>query len=155
MNKIASKSKELTVQTDVQKKLSLIEEKIKNMNIISSTPFKTNGNFRFDEFSGVSTFNIHHATIIDILIKVLADISLKEEAYNKVYTEELRQKSFPVCKIFQFSVTDWRHDVKLRLNILLQQDRLKRLNEAKEKLIPFLTENDRLASALQEVDDLL
>ena len=155
MNKIASKSKGLTIQTEVQKKLSSIEEKIRNMEITSSTPFKTNGNFRFDEFSGVSTFNIQNVTIIDTLIKVLADINLKEEAYNKVYTEELQQKSFPVCKIFQFSVTDWRHDVKLRLNILLQQDRLKRLNEVKAKLIPFLTENDRLASALQEVNDLL
>ena len=80
---------------------------------------------------------------------------MKEREYNRIYTEELQQKSFPVCRIFNYSVIEWKHDIKLRLNILLQQDRLKRLNEAKAKLTPFLTENDRLASALQEVDELL
>lgn len=146
----------VALKTEMQKSLDSINEKLQAIQTIQTSPFKTNGSFMPTEFhpSG-SSVDVRTATNIKYLIWALGQIKIQSDAHEYVYQKELGLQTYPVFTTYGgYSYEDWKHDIKLRLSILMQADTVKKLNEAKAKLEQFLTQDDRLALALKEIGEL-
>lgn len=144
----------LAVRTEMQKKLSEIDEKLKEVKAIESSTFKTNGEFRFNpQYVANNPIYIFKIRDLSLLLSILAYMIEKNEHYIKA-ANVLGLKSFPAFQWMGYTYEAWEHDIKLRVAVVTQHDRTEKLKAARAKLETFLTEEDRLAIVLKEISDL-
>jgi len=100
--------------------------------------------------------NINIAGIVDInmLIRFIAYFRNMQEAYKIVDKEHNLPKGFLLKNINGYFVQDILNDLNLRLNCILNADKINILTASKAKLMPFLDEENRLINALQEINEL-
>lgn len=148
-------TKEVSVssRTKMQETLDIISEKLKNIEIKSQSPYKTNK--ILPDMFNQEKVDISTCTDITFLVNGLATLRTQKKAYDEVYSAVLEQKTFPVFKGYGgYAYEEWENDIKLRLHVVTQEDTVKKLTEAKKKLEQFLTQDDRLKMVLGEIQDL-
>lgn len=137
----------------MQDKLNAITEKLKSIEVMSQSPYKTNK--MLPHLFEHKKVDISECTDITFLVNGLATIKVQKAAYDDIYTNVLKMNSYPVFKSFGgYSYEDWENDIKLRLSVLMQEETVKKLTNAKEKLEKFLTNDDRLAIVLGEISEM-
>lgn len=129
--------------------LEAINAKLSEIKEIQQTPFKTNCQFS-QEGRENYLVDITKVRGSQKLIEIYAFIKGKEITYNESL-KELNIKEAPIPKHGKYSTDDWKHDLKLRMAIVMQHEEIERLNKAKQKLESFLTEEDQLAITLQQL----
>lgn len=126
--------------------LKIIEERISKMERIQETPYKTTGNL--NGFNSIKT-----ETSIENLIRAHSYITNKEKKYYKS-ADILGVKKAPQFTEGGGTAADWEADIKLRIQIIDQEDMLKRLTKYKEEMSKFLSDQDRKAMLMSEMADL-
>jgi hypothetical protein len=133
--------------TNVPSILQALEAKIKSLDHVSDSKYKTSGNL---EGFG----DIKKETNVGNLIKAFSSVRGRGAAYNDA-ASDLGITTFPVFEISGGSVSDWKQDITLRINILTHKETLDKLNSYKEKFQKFLSEEDQKAMLLNEMASFL
>ena len=122
--------------------LSTIREKIKSLNKIETTKFKTKMNLPgFGDLQKVDK--------VEDLIKAFSMVEGKEIAFDRA-AKSLGQ----VGGKFQEqgnSVEEWKHDINLRISILNYGEELKNLKALEKEASQFLSQEDQKAMFLQKL----
>lgn len=144
----------VAVRSQMQVKLQSIDEALAKLKVDSESPFKTNGEFKYNPYSNYGTVNIHRLGDISSLLNIYAYIKSKHDMYEEAATK-FDLKVYPAFTWMNYSLKDWEHDISVRLTLVTQHDRVKKLRDAKAKLQSFMTEEDRLAIVLKELEDIV
>lgn len=148
-------TQELTVspRNEMRETLEAINEKLKNIEIASQSQYKTSK--IVPDLLNQKKVDISECTDIPFLVNALASIKMHKAAYDEVQASVLQLKTLPVFKSYNgHTYEEWEHDIKFRVSILMQEETVKKLKEAKERLEKFLTNDDRLAIVLGEIKEL-
>jgi len=146
----------VTLRTDLQSKLATIDEKLKAIKATADSQYKTNGEFRFNpSYTVNSPIYIHKTQDLKILISALGYINKQSQAYNETASNILKLDSYPVFEWQGYSFDAWENDIQIRVAIVTQHDLINKLKTAKQKLEQFMSDEDRLAIALKDVDALI
>lgn len=106
--------------------IETINAKLDSFKHITGSSFKTSGNFE--------NINVHTETDLQTLVKVLATVNRREADYNEAVADLAKEGAItlPVLKFYGGTPNEWRHDVKLRLQIVSQKETIDALNELKK-----------------------
>lgn len=144
-------SKGLVVMNDVPKLLELLEKELKRQKTIEETPWKAGENL-----SGFG--NIRNEKMVTNLIRAASMILGKSEGYDKgIEWLELTgtEVPIPVFDIDGFSPEAWKHDLRLKIDIIEQKERTDKLKEFKEKATKFMTEDQQKLILFKEMASFL
>ena len=139
--------KGLTVKTPVPDMLATLEERIKGIKTITDTPYKTTGNLE-------SFGDIKKETKVENLIRAFSSVMGRERAYGEA-AKELGKTTFPQFEISGGDSEAWKHDIKLRISIIEQDETLKKLTTFKDKMTSFLSEEEQKGMLLKEMESYL
>lgn len=151
------KNEALTVRSAMYERLEKINLALENLETFKKTPTKTTGKFSFNPDYTTRYIDIHRENQIEKLISILGFLKKKEEEYNEAIAAiraNTPVDSFPVFSWLGYNISAWSHDIYLRVTTLNYFVRKKKLVEAKSKLETFFSEEDRLKSVIDEVDNL-
>lgn len=137
----------LTSATDVPSIIGALEAKIKSLEHITESKYKTNG-----KLTGFN--NIHEETNVGNLIKAFSFVSNKSKAYEAA-AEEMGLDSFPVFKESDSDADDWKADIMLRIAVINHKETLDKLTGYKEKFSQFLTKENQKEMLLAEMSAFL
>lgn len=146
----------IAVRTKMQESLATIETKLKAIKEVTDSGYKTNCEFRFNPaYTANAPINIATSTNLSLLINCLGYIKGQADKYREAAEKVLHLQQYPVFIWMNYSYEAWEHDFKVRIAILSQHETVNKLKKAKEKLEQFMTEEDRLALTLKEIEELL
>jgi len=143
----SSKPTELTLTTGTPDALKVINEKIAALKHIEESVYKTNG-----ELEGFG--NIKNELKLENLIRAYSVVRAKEKAYDEA-AKELGLKTFPQFSVGSGTAEDWKKDILLRIEIINHKDTLDKLTSFKTRMEGFLSEQDKKALLLKEMEDFL
>ena len=127
--------------------LAKLDEQLSQLKKIEETPYKAGTNLE-----GFGDVRVEQK--IENLGRAFSMVRGKNDAYVNAM-EELGETEYPVFTISGGTVEDWKHDIKLRLQITKQEVRSKALKEAKDKISKFMSEEEQKKSILMELGKLL
>lgn len=133
--------------TNVPGIISALETKIKELNHVTDSVYKTSG--VLEPFG-----DIKRETNVGNLIKALSSVRGRETAYNDA-AEALGLTTYPAFEINGGNSADWTQDIQLRINIITHKETLDKLNSYKEKFQKFLSEEDQKAMLMAEMASFL
>jgi hypothetical protein len=128
----------LPATSEIGKGLEKINEKLKTLKRIQESVYKTTG-----KLAGFTT-NLKDETKTTELIKMFSAVQGRAEAYDKA-AASLGYETFPVFKLEGSTVDEWRDDIKLRIDIIENKERLDELNSIKKDLEGLMDKEDKLA----------
>lgn len=86
------------------------------------------------------------------LIHAYSSVSNREKHYYEAAAElNVKGKTLPKFKLGNTSAEDWKTDIKARINVVIHQTELDKLNKMKDKLESNLSVKDKLARDLAEI----
>lgn len=130
---------------DVPQVLSLLDQEIGKLKVISESVYKTTGNL--EGFGDIKA-----ETKVENLIRAFSSVKGREEAYNKA-AKELNLSTYPQFSVSGGNAADWKQDILLRIDIITHKDKLDKLTEYKDKMSKFLSAEDQKAMLLNEMAD--
>lgn len=115
--------------------------------------WKTTGSFKYNE-NDSNTINI--LTHMDgiYLGKCLAKMKRVRKEYNETM-EELGLKTYPTCMWYGQTVDNWITDLERLVLMRLNANTIDELLKSKKELEQFLSQEDRLETALTKISGLL
>ena len=134
----------LTKGMDVPSVLQKLDEEISSLKTIVETPYKTTGNL--ENFGDITK-----ETKVENLIRAMSMVSGKEDAYNKAAVRLGLGAAYPSFSVSGGTAADWEQDIKLRIAIVQQDDKFKKLTKFKESMAKFLSEEDQKAMVVAEL----
>ena len=140
-------SLEVAVNTPTAEVLAALDAKIKSLKRIEETPYKTQGNL-----TGVC--NVKTETKIDNLIRAYASVIAREKVYVEA-AEELGHTTYNVFTVDGGTREDWKHDIKLRTDIINYDETLTKLKVYKDKMSSFLSQQEQKEMLLKEMQSFL
>lgn len=152
---MATQNKKTTVKAElavldvnnVPSIIGALEAKIKSLDHITGSKYKTNG-----KLNGFN--NIHEETNVGNLIKAFSFVSNKSKAYVAA-AEEMGLDSFPLFKESDSDVEDWKADIMLRIAVINHKETLDKLTGYKDKFSQFLTKENQKEMLLAEMTAFL
>lgn len=130
---------------EVPEVLSLLDLEIGKLKTISESVYKTSGNL--EQFG-----DIKQETKIENLIRAYSSVKGRENSYYEA-AKDLKVGTYPVFTVSGGTAEDWKQDIMLRIDIITHKDKLDKLNEYKEKMSKFLSQEDQKAMLLKEMTD--
>lgn len=140
------------VRSDMQKALDVISSKLKAIKTVTESPFKTNGDFKYSTAPNATIVKIHSLKDIRILLSILGYLTAKEQEYQNA-ARLCNLSTIPAFEWMGYGYDSWKHDLQVRSTIISQHNEVEKLKLAKSKLEAFMTEEDRLAATLKELQD--
>lgn len=102
-----------------------------------------------------NTFNISGIQDVSFAVRTLAYYQNILDTYKALDKDFTFPKGFLPKNASGVLIQDVIFDLKLKISLLLNSDKIRVLTEAKAKLLPFLDEESRFTNALVEIDKLL
>lgn len=137
----------LTIATGTPEALKAINAKIAALKHIEESVYKTSG-----ELEGFD--NIKTETKLENLIRAYSVVKFKEQAYEAA-AKDLGLKTYPQFSIGSGTAEDWKKDILLRIEIINHKETLDKLNSFKTRMEGFLSEQDKKALLLKEMEEYL
>lgn len=125
--------------------LTVLDGKIAELKTITDSVYKTTGNL--EGFGDIKA-----ETKIENLIRAFSSVNGRKKAYDEA-AAILGLTSHPQFTVSGGTVEDWEQDIKLRIEIITHKDKLDKLNEYKEKMSKFLSEEDQKAMLVNEMTE--
>lgn len=150
------KENAVAVRSEMTKTMQAIDEKLKNLKAVTDSPFKTSGQFSFSGglHSMSNTINIHKLSDLRLMLGILAALTNHKNNYDNA-AKLMEITSYPEFEWLGFPYDSWVHDIKVRLAVITHHETRSKLESAKKKLETFLTEEDRLAIVLKDINNIL
>lgn len=130
---------------DVPQVLSLLDQEIDKLKVISESVYKTTGNL--EGFGDIKT-----ETKIENLIRAFSSVKGREKAYDDA-AKHLGLTTYPAFSISGGNAADWEKDIRLRIDVITHSDKLAKLNEYKDKMSKFLSAEDQKAMLLKDMTE--
>lgn len=130
---------------EVPEVLSLLDQEIGKLKIISESVYKTSG--QLEGFGDIKA-----ETKIENLIRAFSSVKGREKAYEDA-AKDLGQVTYPQFNVSGGTAADWKQDILLRIDIITHKDKLDKLNEYKDKMSKFLSAEDQKTMLLKEMSD--
>lgn len=137
MSKQDKKANELAIPGVVQG-IELVNVELKKLKSISESVYKTPG--RITGFPN----SLQNETSISELIKMFSSVQARETAYDNAQTL-LAIDSAPVFKVDGGTAKEFEHDIKLRIAIIQNKERLDELTAIKDEYTQLMDKEDRKA----------
>lgn len=94
-----SQNTNLEIRTDLRNKISLIDAELKNAKTLSESPYKTNGEFRFNpRYTGNSPINIQKEDSLELLLSILSYLTAQSKNYIIAAEEIAKLTIYPKFK---------------------------------------------------------
>ncbi|RTK92891.1 MAG: hypothetical protein EKK64_11140 [Neisseriaceae bacterium] len=138
----------LTTNTNIPAVLETIDKALNSMSHITGSDYVTGGNI------GGFSKNLKEETDLNVLIKMAASIISRDKAYNDA-AQILQLPQYPQFKVNGNHKDEWLKDIQLRIAIITNDDKIKKLQEFKDKATQFLSEEDQKAILFKEMGDFL
>ena len=132
---------------DVASVINVLDAKIKSLDHISDSKYKTSG--KLDGFGDLKT-----ETKIDNLIKAYSSIKGRETAYNNA-AEDMGLTTYPQFEVNGSTADEWKSDIMLRIAIINHKDTLDKLTAYKEKMQQFMSKEEQKAVLMAEMAGFL
>ena len=142
----------LTVKSEMMSKLDMISQKLSQIKLVAETVYKTNGKVTFGKVGNVE-LNIFHSNDLSLLISVFGYMTTEYNEYENA-AKELNIINYPIYALNGFSYSAWKHDILIRVAQLTSKAQIEKLQKAKSVLEGYMSQDDRLAIALKEIDDM-
>lgn len=129
--------------------IQLVKDKLSQYENISDSMYKTKK--RFD------AWNIETETSIPELIKALSSIKARKTAYDAAADELVvagTLTNYPVFQIEGSTYEEWAADIALRIKIINHKQTIDKLNKVKDGLEKLMTDEDRMAILLKELENI-
>lgn len=142
---------ELSVKLPTHSLIAAVDAKIAAIKTISESPFKTGMNHPI-------MGNLKTCTSIETLLKALANVIGMEAVYNKAgkrCSEVLNNGQFPTFHLEGGTAKHWEEDIKLRIQIVQQEDTLKKLSDYRTRLSNFMSEAEKKEMLLKEIEEFM
>jgi hypothetical protein len=130
-------------KTTIPNAISAIDAQLAELTKITNCAPKTAWNL--DGFGDLSK-----ETKLENLIRAYSSIAGKEAAYHAA-AKDLQLSIYPEFTINGANKENWLHDIKLRIAVIQHETKLNKLNEYKEKLAKFMTEEDQKAMLFKDM----
>lgn len=134
-----------TVDTAIPTIVSMLEQKLTEIKKITDSPYKTSGQF---SANGI-TLDLKSETKIERLVEAFAAAKSRSKAVTDAQIE-LGVKTMSEYRVGGFPLDDWKHDIKLRIAIIEQEETTKKLSSYKEKFAALMTQEDQKALLIQQ-----
>lgn len=143
----------LQLRSELQNKLASIDAKLSKLKANAEATWRTNGEFKYNPYSSYAAINIHRNTDLYLLMSILGYILSKK---NEIETaaKVLELDNYPNFTWCGYDADSWEHDIKIRVSVITHHEKIQKLKQAKVKLQSFLTEEDKLAIVLKELEDI-
>lgn len=138
----------VAVTDNVPSVLDALNAEIASLKHIQETQYKTTG------LPGMDFGNIKEEKVLDNLYRLASALVGKKHFYEKGM-EWLGINTYPPFRWSGYSIEEWRDDILLRIAVLEHKDRLDKLNEFKDKMSKFLSEEDQKAILFKEMQAFL
>ena len=136
-----SKSTELAKITSIPEGIAKVNGLLKSLEEIQTSVFKT-GNTLMAGFPSA----VQSETNADTLVKMLSNVMLREEAYNKAADRIAKvHPSVPVFKCEGYTLSEWEADITLKLKINNTKQKYDELNAIKKEYEELMDKEDRVA----------
>lgn len=129
--------------------LEEIDKRLAKFKDLSNTEYKIGVPFQFNEIS--ETIDIQRTLNVYNLIVIVSYLVPKEKAFKDAI-KALSIKKAPAFNWQGYSVKDWIHDAKLRLEFLKQDKEQRKLLATRGELQKFLTKEDQLDAILSSLE---
>lgn len=129
--------------------LDKLDEALAKLKMVEESPYKTSGDPDLSPFGNIKT-----ELKIENLVKLYSSIKIRATAYGDAMVD-LGIETLGAFTQNGGTLDDWKHDIKLRMDIVNYQDRYNKLKEAKEKLRGFLSEEEQKLIILKSVAETL
>ena len=133
----------LSKNAEVPQVLETLEKKLASLKEIVETPYKTQGNL--EGFGDIKA-----ETKVENLIRAFSSVRGREDAYNKA-AKELSINTYPAFNISGGDAAAWKSDITLRIAIIEQKTTYDKLNNYKERMAKFLSEEDQKEMLIKEM----
>jgi len=151
MSKKATPRTALAVQDgNVFEYLEKVQKKLKEVKQITDTPYKTPG--RFTGSNGV-TLDIKSEMNVDELVRGFSSIQARIKALDEGY-ETLGFTSHKLSQVDGGSLADWTADIKLRINIINNQEKLNKLSKIKDGLTSLMDNSQKASLLMSELENM-
>ena len=130
---------------NLAKAFEVLGEKMKGVKKIQESVFKTEGR--------LSGFNksVQEETDISNLVKMAGVIVAREQQYE-AGAKALGLQTYPVFKAEKYSVNAWIEDIKLRIDIIENKDKLEKLKSLEDSIKSMMSNQDKLAIILADLE---
>lgn len=139
-----------TLQEQLQEKYDAVEKRITEIEGLKNEAYKTNCNFRYNPTNSYSSLDIDSTMNEAELIHAYAFVTNKAKQYHEA-AEAIGLAEYPVFKWCGFAPEDWQHDIKLRFKMIRHHSQLSVLKDAKQKMLPFLPQENKIKQLLLEI----
>lgn len=146
----------VVVRTEMLKKMEMIDEQLSKVKALSESPYKTNGEFRFNPaYTANAPIYVHKCSDLKLLLSILSYLTGQSNNYKFAAEEIAGLTTYPAFDWLNFGYDAWKHDLLVRISHVTQFEKINKLKKAKATLEQFMSEEDRLAIALKEIDSLI
>ncbi len=125
----------LAVVNEAPGAIDFLQERLKQLTKTVETPYKTGGKVTT---STMGTINIAEEKDVEKLVAAHAAINARAEAIQKSY-DMLGIKEHKMVKVEGYTVADWTHDIKLKIQIANEDKERKELEGLVEEAKQFIT----------------
>lgn len=101
-----------------------------------------------------NSFVISKAEKTEELIAAYGWIKRTKEAYDEA-AQELGVKQYPEKQFNGYTIDQWKKDIVLRIEFLNKHNTLEKLKELKTKAESFITQEDKKALFMQELENFV
>jgi hypothetical protein len=146
----------IDTRAKVKDALDLINEKLKAIEIISTSPLKTSGLFKWngreeDPMYGNSPLiDINKLTNVSYLLSITGFLLTRHKEYDDA-AKKLGLKAYPVFKWAGYEEDSWLNDIKIRISMIMQKDTLEKLQSQKTQLSQYISEDQRVEELLSGI----
>ena len=141
------------LQEKLQEKYDQIEAAITSLEKSKGESYKTSGAFRYNPTNSYSSVDIHSTTNVGEMIHAWAFIKNKSAQYDDA-AADLGITEYPVFKWCGYTPDAWKHDIALRFTIIRYSDRLDKLKDARNRITPFLPQENKIKQLLLEYQQI-
>lgn len=142
----------LTVKSEMMSKLDIISKKLAEIKLVQESVYKTNGEIKFGR-KDMADMSIFRCNDLSLILSILGMLTTEYNEYENA-AKELNLQNYPLFMWAGFSYQAWKHDIAIRVAQITSKNQIDKLNKAKSILEGYMSQDDRLAIAMKEIDEM-
>ena len=140
-----------SVYDKLANKLDFVNKQIAEIRNLRNVEVKTNGKFKYNPHANWEE-RIFHIDDISKLIEISSFLISKQTGYVNA-TKVLELNQYPEFKWMGYTVEEWVHDIKLRIEDISNSEKFHKLVSYKKQLEEYQSKEMKAAILLKEIED--
>lgn len=142
------------IQLNIEQTIKNLNDKIEEIQLETTKPKLTNGDFNFNNAQGSTSVKIGSETRIDMLVMVMGFLIQKANEYN-TGAKALGLRTIKLFNWCGYPLEAWENDINLQLAIITNHEKLTKITAHRDFLVSKLSEDTQILAALLEAEKML